>query len=157
LRGTTLSGSTLVHLECPKCGYVKTSGGEPILNNLFRPWHVRGRKAVKSYLESLGTEAREWLLALYVDKDLQLLAVDTIAQGDISGCKVNFAHILCRGHRLKAAGFILAHNHPSGDATPSDSDIRTTVRLAHAARELDMPLLNHVIIAGDQMTSVGEF
>lgn len=116
---------------------------------------MRGKKEVRAYVESLGKEAHEWLLALYVDVALQLLAVDTIARGDISSCRVPFARILCRGHSLKAAGFILVHNHPSGDAMPSHLDVRTTVRLAHASRELEIPLIDHLVIAGDEMNSVG--
>lgn len=143
--------------SCPRCGYIASSdaGSAPML--LFRPWHLRGRAAVKGYVAGLGEEAREWLLAFFVDEHRQLLAVDTIARGDVSSCPVNFARILWRGHALQAAGFILVHNHPSGDPTPSQSDIRITARLAHVARELDIPLLDHLIIAGEEMTSVGDF
>jgi DNA repair protein RadC len=47
------------------------------------------------------------------------------------------------------------HNHPSGDARPSTDDIRTTRRLAHVSHELDLPLLDHLIIAGDELREVG--
>ena len=145
------------HWRCPQCGYTAPSNDDAAPDVFFRPWHVRGRGAVKSYVATLGAEAREWLLALYVDKDLQLLAVDTIGRGDVSGVHVNFGRILCRGHALNAAGFILVHNHPSGDPRPSKTDITTTARLAHASRELDMPLLDHLVIAGKEMMSVGGF
>jgi DNA repair protein RadC len=104
---------------------------------------------------SLGHEAQEWLLALFVEQNFQLLAVDTIARGGVSDCPVSFSRILFRGHMLKATGFILVHNHPSGDPRPSENDIRTTNALRHVSAELDIPLLDHLIIAGDQMVSVG--
>ena len=149
--------ATAAHWRCPQCGYTAPSNDDIAPDALFRPWHVRGRGAVKAYVATLGQEAREWLLALFVDKDLQLLAVDTIGRGDVSGVHVSFARILCRGHALNAAGFILVHNHPSGDPTPSADDIRTTARLAHASRELDMPLIDHLVVAGERMVSVGDF
>lgn len=124
---------------------------------LYRPWHVRGRAEVQSYVETLSEEMREWLLALFVDNDLNLLAVDTVARGNISSCRVPFATILCRGHALSATGFILVHNHPSGNSTPSKDDIRITRRLRQASEDLDMPLIDHFVIAGGEMLSVGQF
>lgn len=97
------------------------------------------------------------MLALFVDKHHQLLAVDTIARGDISSCQVSFGKILYRGHALQASAFILVHNHPSGDPTPSDADIKLTVRLGQLSRDAEMPMLDHLIIAGDQMTAVRWF
>lgn len=126
-------------------------------NAFYRPWHLRGKNAVQAYVESLGLEAFEWLLALYVEQSMELLAVDTIARGDIGSCRVPFGRILYRGYRLGADAFILVHNHPSGDPTPSPSDIGVTVRLARMSRDLDMPLIDHLIIADGQIKSCGNF
>ena len=49
-----------------------------------------------------------------------------------------------------AAGIIVVHNHPSGDPTPSAEDRAVTRQLAEAGRLLDLPLYDHVIIAGDR-------
>lgn len=154
LGGLPMSGSISPQLTCLNCG-----------NSLFdvpeipirRPWHVLGRVAVRSYVASLGHEVHEWLLALFVDSGYSLLAVDTIAKGGVSDVEVNFGRILFRGHQLGAAGFILVHNHPSGDPTPSQADIRITARLAHVSRDLDIPLIDHLIVAGDAMRSCGWF
>lgn len=144
--------------QCPQCGYVAPAKNGPTPNAFFRPWHLaHGRLAVKAYVESLGQEASEWLLALYVDQELQLLAVDTVARGGISSCEVPFWKLIDRGHALKAAAFILAHNHPSGDPTPSRRDIQTTERLASVSRDLDIPLLDHLIVAGDEIKSIKQW
>ena len=149
-----MSSQTTERWRCPQCGFLASNDDLPE-NVFFRPWHVRGRAQVKDYVETLGQEAQEWLLALYVDKDLQLLAVDTVGRGDVSTVHVNFARILCRGHALNAAGFILVHNHPSGNPKPSKADIQITGRLRRASAELEMPMLDHLIIGGDQIESVG--
>jgi len=52
-----------------------------------------------------------------------------------------------------AAGIIVVHNHPSGDPTPSAEDRAVTQQLAAAGRLLDLPLYDHVIIAGDRFMS----
>lgn len=152
-----MAGYTSVLRKCPQCGHTETPIDSVPFIPVYRPWHVRGRRAVMQYVASLGEETHEWLLALFVDSDLNLLAVDTIARGSVSGCPISFARILCRGHALNAAGFILVHNHPSGDATPSSDDINITRRLRHTSVEMDLPLLDHFVIAGDEMRSVGGF
>jgi DNA repair protein RadC len=151
-----MSGQPASAWQCPRCGFEKASSDA--VPNFFRPWHIRGPAEVKAYVESLGLEANEWLLALYVrqnDSIFELIAVDTVAQGDISSCPVPFGKIAYRGLQLEAEAFILVHNHPSGDPTPSMSDIRSTVRMARLSQDLDMPLLGHYVIANGEMRPVG--
>jgi len=53
-----------------------------------------------------------------------------------------------------SAGIVMAHNHPSGDPRPSESDFRVTRRLARAAEALDCTVLDHLVFAGEQCTSL---
>ncbi|MDB6098792.1 MAG: radC [Gammaproteobacteria bacterium] len=152
-----MPGQASAGWRCPQCGYTEPSNDDLPPAALFHPWHLRGRNSVKAYVETLGSEVREWLLALYVDDDLNLLAVDTVGRGDVGSVKVGLARILCRGHMLDATGFILVHNHPSGDPSPSPTDLQTTVRLRRTSEDMEMPLLDHLIIAGEEMVSVGGF
>jgi DNA repair protein RadC len=110
---------------------------------------------VFDYVQSLGDESCEWLCALYVDEGLNLLAIETMAVGGSESVRMDFGHILCRGRFHDAAGFILVHNHPSGDPTPSRTDKEATARLRYVSEQLEMPLLDHFIVAGDRMEPVG--
>lgn len=143
-------------MSCPKCGHplvtLASEGLPPAA--LYHPWHVRNRAAVEAYVETLAEETHEWLLALYVDDDLNLLSVHTIAKGSIGGCTVNLGHIFAQGSARGAAAYILVHNHPSGNATPSPQDVFVTARLARLSAELDMPLLDHFIVASGGVQSV---
>jgi DNA repair protein RadC len=56
--------------------------------------------------------------------------------------------ILADALRLGSAGVIVAHNHPSGDARPSDADYRATRKLARAGEAIDLAVLDHLIFAG---------
>ena len=53
-----------------------------------------------------------------------------------------------------AIAVVMAHNHPSGDATPSARDVAFTRALAAGLRTLEMVLLDHLVIAGDEVTSL---
>lgn len=150
-----MTGHATAKNPCPQCGYLEGSNDDLPPIAVTRPWHLRDRSALKRYVASLGSETSEWLLALYVDNDLNLLAVDTVGRGDISSVRVNFGSILGRGHALQASGFILVHNHPSGICQPSSDDIRFTSRLRWLSQELDLPLLDHCILAGEELVSIG--
>ena len=58
--------------------------------------------------------------------------------------------------RHQAAALILAHNHPSGDPSPSKEDIALTLRLAEAGKLLELPVLDHVIIGDGRFVSLKE-
>ena len=58
---------------------------------------------------------------------------------------------------LNAACMILAHNHPSGDPTPSAADIVTTRNIIAAGKSLELPLMDHVIIGQGRFTSVKNY
>ena len=103
----------------------------------------------------LAEETHEWLLAFYVDDELNLLATDTIAKGTIDSVTLDFGLVICRGRAIGAKGFFLVHNHPSGDATPSERDIALTQHLRRTSADLGIPLLDHFIVAGDNMEVVG--
>lgn len=62
--------------------------------------------------------------------------------------------IIVDAARLGSSGVVLAHNHPSGDATPSSADCRATRKLARAAEALDLAVLDHLIFAGRDCSSM---
>ena len=64
--------------------------------------------------------------------------------------------IFSRALALGAAAMILIHNHPSGNPKPSTSDINLTNNLVKAGKFLDLPVLDHVIIAGKSFTSLSD-
>ncbi|WP_423140750.1 JAB domain-containing protein [Parablastomonas sp. CN1-191] len=76
----------------------------------------------------------------------------------VAGCE---SEIVIRGRQLftralniNAAAVVLAHNHPSGRALPSPADIESTRRLAHVGEALEIELLDHLIVGGDNIYSM---
>lgn len=147
---------TVERVFCLSCGCQQEPKAEMALPPvaLYHPWHVRDRAAVKAYVESLKDEAVEWLLALYVDESLNLLSVHAVGKGDVGSCAINLGKLYLFGKSIGAAAYLLVHNHPSGDPTPSATDVRVTQRLARLSAELDMPLLDHFIVARGGMLTV---
>jgi DNA repair protein RadC len=102
----------------------------------------------------LASEKREILLALHLDSGLHLLADEVLGVGTLDSVHVPCREIVRRALELGSAAIIMVHNHPSGDATPSHKDVAVTRRLTSIAKELDLRLLDHIIIAGRCWTSM---
>lgn len=62
--------------------------------------------------------------------------------------------IIADALRHGTTGLVLAHNHPSGDPRPSESDFRATRRLATAAEAIDCTLVDHLVFGGSECTSL---
>jgi DNA repair protein RadC len=86
-----------------------------------------------------------WMLAL--DGRGHLRAARCVAKGGLHGAAVRAADPLRAALRVDASAFVLVHNHPSGDPTPSREDIALTRRIAEAANITGVTLLDHVVIA----------
>ncbi|MEG8049970.1 JAB domain-containing protein [Sphingomonas aurantiaca] len=84
--------------------------------------------------------------------------------GGFSGCGMSLVGGImswCRSGEIAADalafdawGVVMAHNHPSGDATPSDRDLAFTRALAAALRTLEVVLVDHLVIAGERVASL---
>jgi DNA repair protein RadC len=100
--------------------------------------------------ELLGPEmrmlAKESLRAVLLDTRYRLLRVEEISLGSISECVAHPREVFRPALVHSAFAVILAHNHPSGDPSPSAADVRMSRQMAEAARILQIRLLDHVII-----------
>lgn len=99
-------------------------------------------------LFDVSSDARENLFGIYLDSRGRVIGSERIARGGLNACAITPRDILSSALVAGAATLIVAHNHPSGDATPSGDDVQFTQRLAAAARLIGLELSDHVIIAG---------
>lgn len=88
------------------------------------------------------------------DAKLKLLGVRKLSEGTPLGTEIGVRQIATAALSLNATAVALAHNHPSGLATPSDEDISTTRYVHGVLRSLDITLYDHVILADDDMVSL---
>jgi len=83
---------------------------------------------------------------LYLDRKNVLIADEEQAKGTIDHVPVYPREVVKRALELNASALLLVHNHPSGDPTPSDSDITMTNQIQDAALALGLTLHDHLII-----------
>jgi DNA repair protein RadC len=90
---------------------------------------------------------RERFVAVALDIKQRPLAVTIVAEGSSDACPIDPREVFRAAVTEGASAILLAHNHPSGDATPSGEDLVLTERLAAAGEILALPVLDHLVIA----------
>ena len=114
-------------------------------------------QAVRDWLRlNLATLEREAFTVLWLDNQHRLTAHDTLFLGTINSITVHPREVVKAGLKHNAAAVILAHNHPSGEAEPSDADRQITARLKQALELVDIRLLDHLVVGGMDIVSFAE-
>ncbi len=99
---------------------------------------------------------REEFRVLYLDNQNQLIAHETLFTGTINRTEVHPREVVKRALHFNAAAVILAHNHPSGETTPSQADKTLTQRLVQVLQLVDIRVPDHLIVGGRQIYSFAE-
>jgi len=97
----------------------------------------------------------EVFACLFLDNRHRVIAYEELFRGTIDGASVHPREVVKRALYFNAAAVILAHNHPSGIAEPSQADERITQRLKEALSLVDIRVLDHIVI-GDDVVSFAE-
>ncbi len=113
--------------------------------------------AVRDYLRlALGGREHEVFVALFLDAQHRVLAADELFRGTLTQTSVYPREVVKSALRVNAAAAIFAHNHPSGVAQPSQADELLTRSLKEALALVDVKVLDHFIVAGNQALSFAE-
>lgn len=112
---------------------------------------------VRDYLRAqLRHRQHEVFAVLFLDSQHRLLAYDELFRGTIDGASVYPREVVKQALARNAAAVILAHNHPSGIAEPSQADQRITQRLIAALNLIDVRVLDHMVVGDSAVVSFAE-
>ena len=110
--------------------------------------------AVSDYLRGVLTGLpREQFRVLFLDKRNQLIRDEVMGEGTVDHAPVYPREVVRRALELDASALLLAHNHPSGDPTPSAADIDMTRQVVEAARPLKIAVHDHFVVGGQGVAS----
>jgi DNA repair protein RadC len=119
-----------------------------------RPVIESSEDAARLLLPEMEKLKQEQLRAVLLDASRRVMHIATIYIGSLNMTVVRVAEVFREPIARNAASLILAHNHPSGDPTPSPADLALTESLIQAGHLLDIPLLDHLIIGHGRWTSL---
>jgi DNA repair protein RadC len=107
---------------------------------------VDGPEAITDLCSEMRFLDREWLRVVLLNAKQQLIKVATVSQGSVNESLAHPREVFKPAIVLSAYSFILVHNHPSGDPSPSEADMRLTRRILEGSRLLQLHLVDHIII-----------
>ncbi len=108
------------------------------------------------YMERLRHLDQENLFVMFLNTKCQLIKEENITKGTINQSLISPRDIYVEALKCKAVNIILIHNHPSGDSTPSKSDIIVTQKTKKAGKLIGINLLDHIIIGDKKYSSFSE-
>lgn len=104
--------------------------------------------------DELQRETREHFLIIMIDAKGQFISYEVVAVGTLTNIVIHPREVFYPAIRNKAASVILAHNHPSGDLTPSPEDFDITKTLIQVGQLLDIPVRDHLIVSDQSFISM---
>ncbi len=121
---------------------------------------ITGSRSVYEFLIQVWDrdliEYQEQFCLLFLSRFNYIIAFNFVSTGGTAGTVVDPKMVFQAALLCNASSIILAHNHPSGNLTPSEQDKRLTERLTRIARDLDIPVLDHMIVTKESYMSFAD-
>jgi DNA repair protein RadC len=116
----------------------------------------RSAEVFEHYLPLMRDLRKEVFKVLLLNRANRLIKEVTVSEGTLEASIVHPRDVFREALLEPAAGIILIHNHPSGNATPSEEDLRITKQLVEAGRLLGIKVYDHIILAGESYRSLAD-
>lgn len=132
-------------------------GNRVFKSKLIKGDTVHSSQWVGQYLiDEIGGLHQENVVGLFLNTKNQIIRKEKIFVGSLNTSVAHPREIFRIGVRSSAARLIIGHNHPSGNPTPSEADIRFTQRMAEAGDLIGVELLDHIIVGDESFISMRE-
>jgi DNA repair protein RadC len=108
------------------------------------------------FIPLLRDEVREKFIVVCLNSANKINRYETISVGNLNSSVVHPREIFKAAIEYNSASIILIHNHPSGNPEPSNEDISITRKIVESGKIMDIPVFDHIIVAGNGYTSFVE-
>lgn len=112
------------------------------------------QRAAEIFRRAAGRQDREIFMVAFLDARQQVIDMMAVAVGSLADVAIHPRELFKEGIRRNAHSIILAHNHPSGDAKPSQADYELTRRMQEVGGLVGIPVLDHIVVTPDRHFSM---
>lgn len=131
-----------------KLSYSRKGNAEKTVINSYQVSEV-----FRAHFDADQIDYKESFYVLYLDQRNKVLGIKKTSECGISSTMVDVRIVMQGALLCNASAIVVCHNHPSGNLTPSSSDIKMTKKIEEAAKVLDFNLLDHIILTSDSYFS----
>lgn len=120
---------------------------------------ITSSKIAEQLLREVWSDNMEFCESFYLiclNRSSRVLGWLKISQGGLSGTVVDIRHVFSIALKSNSAAILVAHNHPSANLQPSESDIQITRKIKQAGILLEIPLIDHIILTKDGFYSFAD-
>jgi DNA repair protein RadC len=108
------------------------------------------------FMEEMRYERKESFRIMLLNAKGDVISIETVSIGELTSTLVHPREVFRHAVKKSAAAVVLVHNHPSGDPTPSQEDLDTTLRLMECGRLMGIQVLDHLVIGDGKYVSIRE-
>lgn len=152
VKGITKNSATLIKMV-PKIFKEYVEDALKDTTNAFDNIEKIGRFFINKYIG----EKKELVYAMLLNNKFELLNVFLVHEGSVNSASISTRKVVDMAFKYNAPMVVLAHNHPDGLACPSTDDMNTTADMLSLLKSLDITLVEHVLVAGNQYYPIVEY
>jgi DNA repair protein RadC len=123
---------------------------------VYRECIIEGADAAALVSDELAILDHEELFVIVLDRRNNVIQIIRLYSGSVNSSQVRVGEVFRDAIKLNGSAIIPAHNHPSGDPTPSPDDVAVTRAMVNAGKLLDIEVLDHLVIGRDRFVSLKE-
>lgn len=119
-----------------------------------KPQYIKNARQAYEHVASIGFANKEQVRGLYLNSRHELIHDEILAVGTLTASLIHPREIFEPALRHAAVAIIIAHNHPSGDTSPTNADVTITSQLIAAGELIGIELIDHLIVSGENYISI---
>ena len=127
-----------------------------IRSKVYHASIMRPEDVIEWFEFEYGSLPQECFIALYLDTKSKLISHRVLFKGTLNESVVHPREVFKEAFLQNANSVLIAHNHPSGDCTPSKADFEVTYKMVHVAMTMGVNLIDHIIVGQNQYYSFKE-
>lgn len=126
-------------------------------NRLAKGCIIERPSSAFTYLQALmGSYENEVFGALFLDNQHRIINFEELFHGSLNVTNIHPRVVVKRALSVNAAAVIFVHNHPSGEAVPSEADKKITIQLRESLNLVDVRVLDHIVVSANECVSMAE-
>ena len=136
--------------------FVRDRNGNYTIDESIKPARISSPEDARPWISHMADYEQEVFAVLLLDGSHNVISLFEVTKGLVNQSQIHPRESFKEAVRHSAVSLILCHNHPSGNQEPSQADLLATRKIVEAGRVLGIPVLDHLLVAGERIVSLRE-